>query len=137
KYILYAAAEDGGRRYKSAEWVIKLRKGEEFNSVFSLSQAAIVRGKVRFQGYTPPDPAVIALKRYPKAESEEVLAKVPVDRDGSYQCLVDFQDRFSIVLEEEGWKAIKDTNAEKGYKLAPQEVLERDYLLTPAEEDEE
>lgn len=137
KYILYAAAEIDGRRYKSAEWVIKLRKGEEFNSVFSLSQAAIVRGKVRFQGHTPPDPSVIALKRYPKAESEEVLAKVPVDRDGSYLCLVDFQDRFSIVLEEEGWQAIKDTNAEKGYKLAPQEVLERDYLLTPAEEDED
>jgi hypothetical protein len=135
KYMLYAAAEVDGRRYKSGEWALKLRQGEEFNRVFSLDQAAVVRGRVNFQGFQPADPPMVALKRYPKVEGEGALTKVPVNRDGSYECLVSFQDRFSIVLEEEGWQAIKDSNNNQGYKLAPQEILERNYQLIPGEED--
>lgn len=137
KYILYAAAELDGKKYKSGEWALKLRAGEELNRIFSLDQAAIISGKVSYQGFQPADPPAIALKRYPKAEGEGALVKVPVNRDGRYVCLVSFQDRFSIILEEEGWQAINDTNSDQGYKLSPQEVLERNYLLIPEMDDQE
>ena len=137
KYILYAAAEIDGKKYKSGEWALKLREGEELNRIFSLDQAVIVSGKVSYQGFQPADPPAIALKRYPKAEGEGALVKVPVNRDGRYVCLVSFQDRFSIILEEEGWQAINDTNSDQGYKLSPQEVLERNYLLIPEMDDQE
>jgi hypothetical protein len=134
-YYLYAAAKTNGLRYKSVEWNLKLREGEDLSRVFSLDQAALVRGKVAFQGYIPPDPPVVGLKKYPKVEGESALVKVPVDRDGRFECLVSFQDRFSISIEEEGWQAIHDTNGDQGYKLSAQETLERDYLLVPGEED--
>ncbi|MDW7740538.1 MAG: C25 family cysteine peptidase [Bacillota bacterium] len=137
RYMIYGAAEIDGTRYKSAEWIIRLREGEEVTRIFSLDQAAVVRGKVSFEGYIPPDPPVIALKRFPKVEGEGPLAKVPILRDGSYECLVNYQDRFQIVLEEEGWEYIYDTNGEKGYKLEPQEILERSYRLVPGSEQEE
>jgi len=133
-YYLYAAAKINGLFYKSGEWNLKLREDEDLSQVFSLDQAALVRGKVVFQGFVPPDPAVVGLKKYPKVEGEGALVKVPVDRDGRFECLVSFQHRFSISIEEEGWQAIHDTNGDQGYKLAAQEVLERDYLLVPGEE---
>lgn len=134
-YYLYAAAKINNQRYKSNHWNIKIREGEDLSQVFSLDQAAVIRGKVDFQGYIPPEPPAVGLKKYPKVEGEGALVKVPVDRDGCFECLVSFQNRFSIYLEEEGWQAIHDTNGGKGYKLAPQEVLERDYLLAPGEDD--
>jgi hypothetical protein len=134
-YYLYAAAKVDELRYKACEWNLKVRTGEDLNRVFSLDQAALVRGKVTFQGYVPPDPPVVGLKKYPKVEGEGALVKVPVDRDGCFECLVSFQDRFSISVEEEGWQAIHDTNGDQGYKLIAQEVLERDYLLVPGGED--
>ncbi|MDZ4132220.1 MAG: C25 family cysteine peptidase [Dethiobacteria bacterium] len=134
-YYLYAAAKVNGLFYKSGEWNLKLREGEDLSQVFSLDQAALVRGKVVFQGSVPPDPVVVGLKKYPKVEGEGALVRVPVDRDGRFECLVSFQHRFSISIEEEGWQAIHDTNGDQGYKLAAQEVLERDYLFVPGEED--
>ena len=133
-YIVYGAAAVEGRRYKSAEWVLKLRKGERGNRVYALDQAGIVRGRVTFEGYQPPDPPLVALKRYPKVEGAASLTKVPVDRDGSYECLVSYQDRFQIVLEEEGREYIYDHNEGKGYRLEPQQILERDYSLLMDEE---
>jgi len=128
-YLVYGAAASGGRRYKSAEWVLKLREGERGNRIFALDQAGIVRGRVTFEGYQPPDPAVVALKKFPRIEGAPSLTKVPVNRDGSYSCLVSFQDRFQIVLEEEGRHYIYDHNEGKGYRLEPQQILERDYCL--------
>ena len=133
KYILYAAAVLDGKRYKSRQWPVEPKEGEDFYRIFALDQAAIIKGSVTIQGYVPPDPPVIGLKRYPKVDGEGTLVKVPVDRDGSYECLVSFQDRFSIVLEGEGWQAINDTNEEDGYKLEAQQVLTRDYMLIPDE----
>ncbi|MGM0689369.1 MAG: hypothetical protein ACQESO_07290 [Bacillota bacterium] len=133
KYILYAAAVLDGKRYKSRQWLIEPKEGEDFFRIFAIDQAAIIKGAVTIQGYVPPDPPVISLKRYPKVDGEGALVKVPLGRDGSYECLVSFQDRFSIVLEEEGWQAINDTNEGDGYKLEAQQVLIRDYLLVPDE----
>jgi hypothetical protein len=64
-YLVYALPLFGGRRYKSAEWVLKLRIGDRGNRIYALDQAGIVRGRVTFDGYQPPDPAQVALKRFP------------------------------------------------------------------------
>ncbi len=133
-YLVYAVAASGGRSYKSAEWVLKLLEGERGNRVYALDQAGIVRGRVIFEGYQPPDPAMVALKRFPKVEGAPPLTKVPVDRDGSYECLVSCQDRFQIVLEKEGRKYIYDDHEGKGYRLEPQQILKRDYCLFTDEE---
>lgn len=133
-YLVYAAAASENRYYKSAEWVLKLRDGEKGNRIYALDQAGIVKGRVTFVGYQPPDPPLVALKRYPKIEGAAPLTKVPVDRNGSYQCLVSYQDRFQIVLEEEGYKYIYDDNDGKGYRLEPQQILERDYCLLSDED---
>jgi len=133
-YLVYGAAASGGRRYKSAEWVLKLRRGDRGNRIYALDQAGIVRGRVTFDGYEPPDPAQVALKRFPKVEGAASLTKVPVDRDGNYECLVSYQDRFQIVLEEEGRKYIYDDHEGEGYRLDPQQILERDYCLLTDEE---
>jgi hypothetical protein len=136
RYMLYATAVVNGKRYKSSDWKIEPKEGEDFFRIFTLDQAAIVRGRVRYEGYEPPEPAAVALKRFPKIEAEGgTLTKLPVNRDGSYECLVSFQDRFSIVVEEEGWQHVNDTNNDQGYKLDPQEILEKDYILVPADED--
>jgi hypothetical protein len=128
-YLVYGAATFRGRRYKSAEWVLKLRRGDRGNRIYALDQAGIVRGRVTFDGYQPPDPAQVALKRFPKVEGAASLTKVPVDRDGSYECLVSYQDSFQIVLEEEGRKYIYDDHEGEGYRLEPQQILERNYCL--------
>jgi len=62
-------------------------------------------------------------------EGAASLTKVPVDRDGSYECLVSYQDSFQIVLEEEGRKYIYDDHEGEGYRLEPQQILERNYCL--------
>ncbi len=134
KYLLSAAAAPGGRRYKSNRWAVELKEGEDCFRIYPLDRAAIVKGNVTFAGHLPPDPAAVALKRYPAVEGEGALTKLPVQRDGSYECLVSFQDRFRVVIEEEGWKHIEDNNEGKGYKLEPGEVLERSYTLVPLEE---
>ncbi len=133
-YLVYAAAKLGNKYYKSAEWILKLRDGEAANRVYALDQAGIIKGKVLFEGYQPPDPAMVAIKRFPKIEGAAALTKVPVNRDGSYQCLVSYQDRFQISIEEEGRQYVYDQNEGKGYRLEPQEVLERSYLLVPDQE---
>ncbi len=129
KYLLYAAAAPNGLFYKSAGWPLQLKTGEDFYRIFALDQAAVICGKVGFQGYKPPDPATVAIKRYPPVKGEGALSKMPVNRDGSYHCLVSFQDRFRIVIEEEGYIKIEDDNQGHGYKLEPQDRLERNYLL--------
>jgi hypothetical protein len=134
KYLLSAAAAPAGMRYKSSRWAVELKEGEDCFRIYPLDRAAIVKGTVIFSGYLPPDPAAVALKRYPAVEGEGALTKLPVQRDGSYECLVSFQDRFRVVIEEEGWKHIEDNNEGKGYKLEPGEVLERSYTLVPLEE---
>ncbi len=128
-YIVYGTAVSVRRRYKAAEWVLRLRKGDRGNRVYALDQAGIVRGRVAFAGYQPPEPARVSIKRFPKVEGAAPLARVPVDRDGSYECLVSYQDRFQIVLEEEGRKYIYDDHEGEGYRLDPQQILERDYWL--------
>ncbi len=133
-YLVYAVAASGGRCYKSAEWVLTLREWERGNRVYALDQGAQVRGRVTFEGYQPPDPAMVALKRFPKVEGAPALTKVPVNRDGTYSCLVSYQDRFQIVLEEEGRQNIYDDNDGKGYRLEPQQILERDYRLLTDDE---
>lgn len=133
RYLLYAAAQIGEMRYKSNSWELEPRNGEDHFRVFALDCAVVVRGMIAFNGYQPADPPQVALKRYPKKDGEGALVKVPVNRDGSYECLISFQDRFSIVIEEEGWMAIKDTNDDQGYKLGANEVLVRDYVLFPRE----
>lgn len=134
KYLLLAAAAPGGRRYKSGRWPVELKEGEDCFRIYPLDRAVIVKGIVTFDGHLPPDPPAVAIKRYPAVEGEGVLSKLPVNRDGSYECLVSFQDRFRVVLEEEGWKSIEDDNGGKGYKLNSGEVLERSYTLVPLEE---
>ncbi len=131
KYLLYAAASFGQLAYKSGSWPLETRKGEDYFRVFALDQAAVVKGNIKFEGHQPVEPIQVALKRFPKKKGEGALVKVPVQRDGNYHCLVNFQDRFSIVIEEEGWQSIEDTNDDLGYKLGAQEVLTRDYLLKP------
>ncbi|MDW7728495.1 MAG: C25 family cysteine peptidase [Bacillota bacterium] len=135
KYLLYAAAAPDGLRYKSAEWPLEIKAGNDCYHLFALDQAALIRGRVTFQGYCPPDPPAVAIKRYPKVEGEGSLSKVPVRRDGTYECLVSFQDRFQITIEEEGYSLIEDTNDSKGYKLGPQEELSRDYVLVREEKE--
>ncbi|HSW35907.1 MAG TPA: C25 family cysteine peptidase, partial [Candidatus Limnocylindrales bacterium] len=130
-YLLYAVAAPGARRYKSAEWVLKLREGEKCNRVYALDQAGIVRGRITFEGYKPPEPPVIELKRFPNIEGSNALSKLPARRDGSYECLVSYQDRFQVIIEEEGRQYIYDNDEGNGYRLEPQEVLERDYCLRP------
>jgi len=133
-YLVYGAAASGGRRYKSAEWVLKLRRGDRGNRVYALDQAGIVRGRVTYEGYQPQDPALVSLKRFPKVEGAAPMTKVPVDRDGSYECLVSYQDRFQVVLEEEGRRYIYDDHEGEGYRLEPQQILERNYCLLMDEE---
>ncbi len=129
KYLLYAVAAPDGLRYKSIEWPLEIKAGEDCYHLFALNQAAVIKGRVTFQGYCPPDPPAVAIKRYPKVEGGVSLSKVPVRRDGTYECLVSFQDRFRITIEEEGYSSVEDTNNNKGYKLDPQEELNRDYVL--------
>jgi hypothetical protein len=129
KYLLGAAAVAKEKRYKSTEWPLELIAGEDYHRIYALDQAAVVKGRIKFRDDCPPEPPVIALKKFPPVEGKGALSKVPVDRDGFYECLVSFQDRFFIVLDEEGYNTIKDDNGGSGYKLAPQEVLTRDYIL--------
>jgi hypothetical protein len=131
KYLLSAAAAPGGNRYKSGRWPVELKEGEDCFHIYPLDRAVTVKGIVTFDGHLPPDPPAVAIKRFPAVEGEGALSKVPVNRDGSYECLVSFQDRFRVVLEEEGWKSIEDNNQGKGYKLNSGEVLERSYTLVP------
>lgn len=132
KYLLYAVAALNGKRYKSGEWTQDFRRGEEHYRIFTLDEAAVVRGKVIFEGETPPEPAVIAVKKFPR-EVAGTLSKMPVQRDGRYECLVSFQERFMIILEEEGWRTCEDTNAGCGYRLQPGEILERSFILIPSD----
>jgi hypothetical protein len=131
KYLLAAAAAPGGMRYKSSRWAVELKEGEDCFRIYPLDRAVIVKGIVTFDGNLPPDPPAVAIKRYPAVEGEGALSKLPVNRDGSYECLVSFQDRFRVVLEEEGWKSIEDDNGGQGYKLNSGEILERSYTLIP------
>jgi hypothetical protein len=130
KYLLGAAAAVKDKRYKSAEWPLEIKAGEDFYNIYALDQAAVVRGRIKFRDECPPEPPVVALKRFPAVEGEGALSKVPADRAGLYECLVSFQHRFCIVIEEEGYSTVKDNNGGKGYKLAPQDILTRDYILT-------
>ena len=134
-YLLYAAAQVQDKRYKSREWVVNLKEGEDCFNNYTLDQAVIISGKVTYQGYCPPDPAGLAVKRFPPVAGAGSLTKIPVDRNGRFECLVSFQNRFQIVLEEEGYSKIEDTNDGKGYKLAAQERLERHYTLMREEKD--
>lgn len=129
KYMLATAANLPGLRYKSSRWTVELKEGEDFYRLFALDQAALIRGLVTVTGYQSPEPIGVAVKRFPRAEGQSLLTRVPVKRDGSFECLVSFQDRFFIQIEEEGWKALEDDNGGKGYKLNPQEVIDRHYTL--------
>lgn len=132
KYLLYAAAPAGGKRYKSGRWAVEIERGQEQYRIFTLDEAVVIRGRVAYEGTAPPEPAVIAVKKYPR-KAGETLVKMPVKRDGSFECLVGFQERFIIVLEEEGWLDCEDTNNGQGYRLKPGEILERNFTLLPAE----
>ncbi len=129
KYMLAAAASQPGLRYKSGRWPVELKEGEDSYRLFALDQAALVRGQVILSGYQPPEPVGVALKRFPRVEGQGSLTRVPLKRDGSFECLVSFQERFFIQIEEEGWQPVEDDNEGKGYKLDPQEVLLRNYTL--------
>jgi hypothetical protein len=125
-------APAGGKRYKSGRWAVEIERGQEQYRIFTLDEAVVIRGRVAYEGTAPPEPAVIAVKKYPR-KAGETLVKMPVKRDGSFECLVGFQERFIIVLEEEGWLDCEDTNNGQGYRLKPGEILERNFTLLPAE----
>lgn len=129
KYMLAAAANPPGLRYKSGRWKVELKEGEDFYRLFALDQAALIRGLVTVTGYQSPEPVSVAVKRFPRVDGQNSLTGVPVKRDGSFECLVSFQDRFFIQIEEEGWKVVEDDNGGKGYKLNPQEAIVRHYTL--------
>ena len=67
--------------------------------------------------------------RFPEKDGGEILVSTPVQPDGSFSCLVGFQDRFYVWIEEEGWQAIKDYNRGRGYKIPPGEELLLDYTF--------
>ena len=126
-YILYAAARAGEILYKSCCLALSLEDSSERHKVLVMDQAAIVRGRISFTGEPLPFPATVKVRRYPEKESIETLSMVPVRTDGTFACIVGFQDRFSIVVEEEGRPPVRDSNNGKGYKLNPGEILEREY----------
>lgn len=127
-YLIYIAAKQGDCRYKSKEMAITLGEEEERYEVYSLERAGVVKGTITFAGGFPPGPTV-SLKKYPLKEQGETLSSVPVRNNGTYECLVGFQDRFCIIIEKEGWQGVRDTNLNQGYKLAPEEILQKDYFI--------
>lgn len=135
-YLLYFAAQQGSCRYKSKEVTLALGEREERYEIYSLDRAGVVKGKVVFAGRFPPGPTLV-LKKYPLKEQGETLTSVPLRNDGTYECLVSFQDRFCITIEKEGWQGIRDTNSDQGYQLAPEEILSRDYFLDILDMDED
>jgi len=133
KYILSAVARHEGLQYKSKTVNIEIFNGEEQHLLLPLDAAAVVSGRVEYGAAPPPHPAIVALMRYPEKDGGEMLVSTPVRPDGFFSCLVGFQDRFYIWIEEEGWQAIKDYNQGHGYRLAPGEELFLYYTLLPDE----
>ena len=133
KYQLYAVARAGGLNYKAKDFAIESIAGEELYLVLPLDAGARVRGRVAFAGAAPLYPVNIYLKRYRDNAPGETLVAVPAGRDGSFACLVAARDCFCVVIREEGWKPVEDTNAGRGFKLQPGEELTLSYTLEPSE----
>ncbi|WP_214659274.1 C25 family cysteine peptidase [Candidatus Formimonas warabiya] len=133
EYLLSATACTESRRYKSKEISFTVCAGEERHEIYTLDRAASIKGKITFAGSFPPDLTMV-LKRYPLKGKGETLSSAPVRRDGTYECLIGFQDRFCILIEKEGWQGIKDTNGDQGYRLAPEEILYRHYFFRTNDE---
>ncbi|HPU00607.1 MAG TPA: C25 family cysteine peptidase [Bacillota bacterium] len=131
KYILSAVARHEERQYKSKTVHVEIFTGEEQHLLLPLDEAALVSGRVAYGAAPPPHPPIVSLMRYPEKEGGEVLVSTPVRPDGSFSCLVGFQDRFYVWIEEEGWQAIRDYNQGQGYKLGPGEEIFLHYTLLP------
>jgi hypothetical protein len=133
KYILSAVARHDGVQYKSKSLNIEIFADEEQHLLLPLDAAAVVGGRVKYGAAPPPHPVIVVLMRFPEKDGGEILVSTPVQPDGSFSCLVGFQDRFYVWIEEEGWQAIKDYNRGRGYKIPPGEELLLNYTLLPCE----
>jgi hypothetical protein len=129
-YILSAAARDGSTLYKSSHRTMTIEgDGESHHIMMLMDQAVYLQGRITFQDPPLLFPATVKVRRYPEKDKIETLAMVPARKDGTFECIVSFQDRFCIVIEEEGRPPLRDTNQGKGYRLEPGEALEREYRL--------
>ncbi|HOL17350.1 MAG TPA: C25 family cysteine peptidase [Bacillota bacterium] len=135
KYLLFAVARREGVAYKSKSVTLEIFAEEEQHLLLPLDIAAVVSGHIKY-GAAPPllHPVIVTLMRYPEKDGGETVVSTPVRPDGSFSCLVGFQDRFYVWIEEEGWQAIKDNNQGRGYKIPPGEELRLEYTLLPEQE---
>jgi hypothetical protein len=128
-YILSAAARDGSTLYKSSHRAISIDDEEVQHIIMLMDPAVYLRGRIIFQDPPLPYPATVKVRRFPEKDKIETLAMVPARKDGTFECIVSFQDRFCIVIEEEGRPPLRDNHQGKGYRLKPGETLEREYRL--------
>jgi hypothetical protein len=128
-YIFSAAAREGEILYKSSHMAICLEDREEHYITMVMDQAVSIRGRINMQDPPLGFPATVKVRRFPEKEKIKTLALVPTRQDGTFECIVSFQDRFYIVIEEEGRPAVRDTNQGKGYKLKAGEMLAKEYTL--------
>ena len=134
KYILAAVARHNGMQYKSTSLNIQIFAAEEQHLLLPLDAAAVIEGALTFGGLPPPHPVIVCMMQFPEKEGGKILVSTPVRPDGSYSCLVSFQDRFYVWIEEEGWQPIRDDHGGRGYKVSPGARLILDYTLLPGEE---
>lgn len=132
-YLISIAAKKENRLYKSKQFEVIIEDLCDKFMLFPLDAAVVIKGKILFKGNPPPYVSV-KIRKFPKKEAVETLNTAPVRKDGSYGCVVGFQDRFSIDIELEGWKAIEDNNNNRGYKLLPGEQLIKNYTVFPCRE---
>lgn len=133
KYILSAVGRHDGVQYKSTSLNIELFAGEEQHLLLPLDAAAVVAGSLKFRGLPPPHPVIACVMSFPEKEGGRILVSTPVRPDGTYSCLVSFQDRFYVWIEEEGWQPIRDDNGGRGYRVSPGDRITLDYTLVPDE----
>lgn len=131
KYTLSAVARPDGVQYKSKTINIEVLTGDDQHLLLPLDAAAVVSGSIKCSGPPLPHPVVVVLNRFPEKGGGEIIVSTPAQPDGTFSCLVSFQDRFYVWIEEEGRQPIKDYNEGRGYKLEPGEELQLDYTLRP------
>jgi len=130
EYLVSVAVIKEGLLYKSKQFELSIQDIDEKFMVFPLDVAAIIKGKVTVKGRIPPY-LTVKIKRFFENKNGETLASSPVRKNGSYECVISFQDRFSISIEKEGWSTIDDDNSNVGYKLKPNQELIKDFTIFP------